>query len=150
MDLGPYEVRSLGDCLIDSPLDLPNSPHAGIAGYVSDSLRIGLSIEQQLVTEVTSIVITPHKGPNSKVRVRDVIYKWLGHDYPDPYRELIRRVEQLATTTGWYEVVQVRRGSLAVIDERFVITAARANRPHPAGVTIRARAHMMVFEELAP
>src|SRR6476646_10287374 len=48
MDLAPYQVRLLGECLIDSPLDLPNSPHAGIAGYVSDSLRIGLSIEQQV------------------------------------------------------------------------------------------------------
>lgn len=106
----------------------PWSPESMLMVKTMEDEEIGLSIEQQLVTEVRSIAITPHKGPNSKVRVRDVIYKWLGDDYPDPYRELIRRVEQLATTTGWYEVVQVRRGSPVT---RFVLGPKAVPVPSP-------------------
>ena len=46
MDFPEYQVRTLGECLIDSPLQLPFSSAAGIAGYVSDSVRISLTIEQ--------------------------------------------------------------------------------------------------------
>jgi len=70
MDLAPYQVRSLGECLIDSPLDLPNSPHAGIAGYVSDSLRIGLSIEQQLGAPVEERASLEKAGPRAKIYFR--------------------------------------------------------------------------------
>lgn len=41
-----YAVRTLGECLVDSPLGLPVSAGAGVAGYVKDSVRIGVSIEQ--------------------------------------------------------------------------------------------------------
>jgi len=70
MDLSAYEVRSLGDCLIDSPLDLPNSPHAGIAGYVSDSLRIGLSIEQQVGAPLEERASLEKAGPRAKIYFR--------------------------------------------------------------------------------
>ncbi len=70
MDLSPYEVRSLGECLIDSPLDLPNSPHAGIAGYVSDSLRIGLSIEQQVGAPLEERASLEKAGPRAKIYFR--------------------------------------------------------------------------------
>ncbi len=46
MDMSAYEVQTLGECLIDSPLDLPHSAGAGIAGYVPESVRIRVSIEQ--------------------------------------------------------------------------------------------------------
>ncbi|MEP6593440.1 MAG: ATP-dependent 6-phosphofructokinase [Acidobacteriota bacterium] len=41
-----YDVRTLGECRVESPLGLPVSAGAGVAGYVKDTVRIGVSIEQ--------------------------------------------------------------------------------------------------------
>ena len=46
MEEQDYQVETLGDCLIDSPLRLPESSGAGMAGYVADSVRILCSIER--------------------------------------------------------------------------------------------------------
>ncbi|MEO7275803.1 MAG: ATP-dependent 6-phosphofructokinase [Vicinamibacterales bacterium] len=70
MDLAPNEVRTLGECLIDSPLDLPDSPHAGIAGYVSDSLRIRLSIEQQVGEPPVETPSLEKAGPRARIYFR--------------------------------------------------------------------------------
>jgi 6-phosphofructokinase 1 len=47
METAEHQIESLGDCLIDSPLNLPDSAGAGMAGYVSDSVRIQSSIERR-------------------------------------------------------------------------------------------------------
>lgn len=47
MEADAYQVESLGDCRIDSPLRLPESSGAGMAGYIPDSVRILCSIERR-------------------------------------------------------------------------------------------------------
>jgi 6-phosphofructokinase 1 len=70
MDFSEYEVQSLGECLIDSPLNLPVSSGAGIAGYVPDSVRISLSIEQHLSVPHEPRATLEKAGPRAKIFFR--------------------------------------------------------------------------------
>ena len=70
MDVADYQVQTLGECLIDSPLDLPVSSAAGIAGYVSDSVRISLSIEQHLGDPAAVKPTLEKAGPRAKIFFR--------------------------------------------------------------------------------
>lgn len=45
MEFPDAQIETLGECQIDSPLGLPVSSGAGIAGYVSDEVRILVNIE---------------------------------------------------------------------------------------------------------
>ena len=66
-----YQVTTQGECTIDSPLGLPMSSGAGIAGYVSDSLRIYASIEHQVGGVSSDKPITLEKaGPRAKIYFR--------------------------------------------------------------------------------
>ncbi len=46
MEPSECQIESLGECQIDSPLGLPFSTAAGVAGYVADTVRISVNIEQ--------------------------------------------------------------------------------------------------------
>ncbi len=46
MENSDYQIESLGEGLIDSPLGLPISTGAGVAGYVAEATRIFVNIEQ--------------------------------------------------------------------------------------------------------
>jgi 6-phosphofructokinase 1 len=70
MDFSAYQVRTLGECLIDSPLKLPVSSAAGIAGYVPDSVRIGLSIEQHLTDPPSPKATLEKAGPRARIYFR--------------------------------------------------------------------------------
>jgi hypothetical protein len=75
---------------------------------------LGPSLEQELLNGVSALAARPHKGPDLRVRVRDVIREWFGRDYGNPHSELILRAGQQATTAGWYEVaVPPRKNRLA-------------------------------------
>jgi 6-phosphofructokinase 1 len=41
-----YDIETLGECRIDSPLAMPVSTEPGVAGYVADSVRIAINIER--------------------------------------------------------------------------------------------------------
>jgi 6-phosphofructokinase 1 len=41
-----YDIETLGECRIDSPLAMPVSSEPGVAGYVPDSVRIAINIER--------------------------------------------------------------------------------------------------------
>jgi 6-phosphofructokinase 1 len=70
MDFSEYEVQSLGECLIDSPLNLPVSSGAGVAGYVPDSVRISLSIEQHLSDPHAPQPTLEKAGPRARIFFR--------------------------------------------------------------------------------
>jgi hypothetical protein len=105
---------------------------------------IGLSLEQQFLTEAKSVAARPHAGPNSMVRVRDVVYNWVSKDYPDPYRVLVRRVEEMATRTGWYAaVLSPRRNPVT----RFLFGPKVIQCPIPFRAdAIRGRAESLVAD----
>lgn len=111
------------------------------------------SLEQELLKLVRSIAGGPHKGPDSRVRVRDVIEQWLGDDYEDPHRELIERVTDQAKTAGLYEQVSVLRGNpisrfLLGPKEVNVPILARATELETAGLSLAARWRQ--FTQLEP
>src|SRR2546422_2003522 len=59
----------------------------------------------------------------------------------DAKAEIIQPTDPIA-------VMQRRRGRVAVVNERFVIAAAGADRPRPAGMTVAARSNVMRIETL--
>jgi hypothetical protein len=69
------------------------------------------SLEQELHAFAGSIAAGRHEGPDSRVRVRDVIEEWLGKDYGNPHKELIARVIAKAESAGIYEKTNVLRGN---------------------------------------
>jgi 6-phosphofructokinase 1 len=70
MDFSAYQVQTLGECLIESPLRLPVSSAAGIAGYVPDSVRIGLSIEQHVNDPLAPKATLEKAGPRARIYFR--------------------------------------------------------------------------------
>jgi 6-phosphofructokinase 1 len=65
-----YQVQTLGECLIDSPLGLPVSSGAGIAGYVPDSVRVGVTLDQTVGTEGQPRATLEKAGPRAKIYFR--------------------------------------------------------------------------------
>jgi 6-phosphofructokinase 1 len=63
-------VKTLGECLIDSPIGLPVSAGAGIAGYVSDSVRVGVSIEQSMDGGSPPQATLEKAGPRARIYFR--------------------------------------------------------------------------------
>jgi len=70
MDDSAYQVQTLGECLIDSPLGLPVSSGAGIGGYVSDSVRVGIAIEKSVDGESQPRATLEKAGPREKIYFR--------------------------------------------------------------------------------
>ncbi len=69
MDLAKYQVETLGECSIESPLKLPVSSGAGMAGYVSDSVRIHARIECQEDSSESPVTLEK-AGPRAKIYFR--------------------------------------------------------------------------------
>lgn len=64
-----YQIETLGECLFDSPLGLPVSTGAGIAGYVSDDVRILINIEQHGETQIPPVTLEK-AGARAKIYFR--------------------------------------------------------------------------------
>lgn len=65
-----YEIESLGECRIDSPLAMPVSSGAGVAGYVADSIRIAVNIERHGKGPAHSSATLEKCGPRAKLYFR--------------------------------------------------------------------------------
>jgi len=70
MDDAAYQVQTLGECLIESPLGLPVSSGAGVAGYVSDQTRVGVTIDHTLGAESTPRATLEKAGPRARIFFR--------------------------------------------------------------------------------
>jgi len=66
MDASEYEIESLGECHVDSPLNFPVSSGAG-AGYVQDSTRVLLSLERRDEEGAPSL---EKAGPRARIYFR--------------------------------------------------------------------------------
>ena len=70
MEISECHIESLGECQIDSPLGLPVSSGAGIAGYVSDAVRIFVNIEHHGETPSPTPVTLEKAGARAKIYFR--------------------------------------------------------------------------------
>ena len=70
MEVSEYQIESLGECQIDSPLGLPVSSGAGVAGYVSDAVRIIVNLEHHGKHFSETPVTLEKAGPRAKIYFR--------------------------------------------------------------------------------
>lgn len=70
MEISDYQIESLGECQIDSPLGLPVSSGAGVAGYVSDAVRIFVNIERHGENHPDTTVTLEKAGARAKIYFR--------------------------------------------------------------------------------
>ncbi len=70
MTTSDYQIEALGECQIDSPLGLPVSSGAGMAGYVSDAIRISVNLEQHGERSSETPVTLEKAGARAKIYFR--------------------------------------------------------------------------------
>ncbi|MEK7728909.1 MAG: 6-phosphofructokinase, partial [candidate division KSB1 bacterium] len=70
MESSDYQIETLGECQFDSPLGLPVSTGAGIAGYVSDTIRILVNLEQHAAQHDPKPMTLEKAGAREKIYFR--------------------------------------------------------------------------------
>lgn len=70
MERSDYQIEMVGECHVDSPLGLPVSTGAGIAGYVSDAVGIFVNIEQHGEQQAQTRVTLEKAGARAKIYFR--------------------------------------------------------------------------------